>query len=72
MYKTSSAMEREEETMEAEDQPGYEYVTEAYGAESCSAKVTRHVGRIKVPSSQGLTWSEDLFVSATDLRQLLP
>ena len=50
--------------MAQEDQPGYEYITEAYGAVSCSAKVTKHVARIKVPSSsnQGLTWSEDLFV----------
>ena len=40
----------------------YEYVTEAYGAVTCSAKVTKHVARVKMPSS-GLTWNEDYLVS---------
>ena len=40
----------------------YEYVTEAYGAVTCSAKVTKHVARVKMPIS-GLTWNEDYLVS---------
>ena len=40
----------------------YEYVTEAYGAVSCSAKVTKHVARVKMPNT-GLTWNEEYLVS---------
>merc|ERR1719480_284232 len=63
VYKASSAM-NEEECHDAE--PGtatdYEYVTEAYGAVTCSAKVTKHVARVKMPST-GLTWNEDYLVN---------
>ena len=48
-----------EEPSEARDE--YEYVTEAYGAVSQSAKVTKHVSRVKVPNP-GLVWNEDLLV----------
>ena len=41
----------------------YEYVTEAYGAVTCSAKVTKHVARVKMPNT-GLTWNEDYLVRA--------
>ena len=51
----------------SDDRDEYEYVTEAYGAVSQSAKVTKHVSRVKLPSN-GLTWNEDLLVrgSSTD------
>ena len=39
----------------------YEYVTEAYGAASLSAKVTKHVARVKMPNS-GLSWDDDSLV----------
>ena len=45
----------------SEDRDEYEYVTEAYGAVSQSAKVTKHVSRVKLPAT-GLTWNEDLLV----------
>ena len=49
----------------------YEYVTEAYGAVTCSAKVTKHVARVKMPNN-GLTWNEDYLVRAgiTAIKQL--
>jgi len=59
VYKASSAQD-EDESAEAVD--NYEYVTEAYGAITHSAKVTKHVARVKVPNA-GLSWSEDLFVN---------
>ena len=40
----------------------YEYVTEAYGAASLSAKVTKHVARVKMPNS-GLSWDDDSLVN---------
>ena len=43
----------------------YEYVTEAYGAVSQSAKVTRHVSRVQLPSN-GLSWKDDLLVREQD------
>ena len=45
----------------------YEYVTEAYGAVTCSAKVTKHVARVKMPNT-GLTWNEDYLVSWSDIQ----
>ena len=39
----------------------HEYVTEAYGAVSRSAKVTKHVSRVQLPKA-GLSWTEDLLV----------
>jgi len=59
VYKASSA-QNDDETEEEVD--NYEYVTEAYGAVTHSAKVTKHVARVKVPNA-GLTWSDDLFVN---------
>ena len=55
----------EEECHDAEPGTGtdYEYVTEAYGAVTCSAKVTKHVARVKMPNT-GLTWNEDYLVRA--------
>ena len=44
-----------------EETNDYEYVTEAYGAVSRSAKVTKHVSRVKVPNT-GLVWNEDILV----------
>ena len=61
VYKSSSAMDEEQDAEDAAKQD-YEYVTEAYGAVTCSAKVTKHVARVKMPNN-GLTWSDDLFVS---------
>ena len=54
-------MAGEEDTGEEENT--YEYVTEAYGAVSRSAKVTKHVSRVQLPKT-GLTWTEDLLVGA--------
>ena len=62
VYKSSSAMYEEQNDGDETAKQGYEYVTEAYGAVTCSAKVTKHVARVKMPNN-GLTWSEDLFVS---------
>ena len=45
----------------SEEREEYEYVTEAYGAVSQSAKVTKHVSRVKLPNS-GLSWNADLLV----------
>ena len=53
-------MEAAEESP-SEERDEYEYVTEAYGAVSQSAKVTKHVSRVKLPAT-GLTWNEDLLV----------
>ena len=44
-----------------EETNDYEYVTEAYGAVSRSAKVTKHVSRVQLPKA-GLSWNEDLLV----------
>ena len=52
-------MAGEEDTGEKQDD--YEYVTEAYGAVSRSAKVTKHVSRVQLPKA-GLSWTEDLLV----------
>ena len=57
----SSVVAGEEDT--AEDKSDYEYVTEAYGAVSRSAKVTKHVSRVQLPKA-GLSWTEDLLVRA--------
>ena len=54
-------MAGEEDT--GEDKDDYEYVTEAYGAVSRSAKVTKHVSRVQLPKT-GLSWTEDLLVRA--------
>ena len=62
VYKTSSALEE----AEAEAGPGqdYEYITEAYGAVSSEATVTKHLARVKVPTNyNGLTWNEDCLVN---------
>ena len=56
-------MAGEEDTGEKQDD--YEYVTEAYGAVSQSAKVTRHVSRVQLPSN-GLSWNDDLLVREQD------
>ena len=61
VYKASSVVAGEEDT--AEDKTDYEYVTEAYGAVSSSAKVTKHVSRVQLPKA-GLSWTEDLLVRA--------
>ena len=53
----SSVVAGEEDT--AEDKTDYEYVTEAYGAVSRSAKVTKHVSRVQLPKA-GLSWTDDL------------
>ena len=55
----SSVVAGEEDT--GEDKDDYEYVTEAYGAVSRSAKVTKHVSRVQLPKT-GLSWTEDLLV----------
>ena len=55
----SSVVAGEEDTGEEENT--YEYVTEAYGAVSRSAKVTKHVSRVQIPKA-GLSWTEDLLV----------
>ena len=60
-------MAGEEDT--AEDRTDYEYVTEAYGAVSRSAKVTKHVSRVQLPKA-GLSWTDDLLVSE-ELTELL-
>ena len=52
-------MAGEEDT--GEDKDDYEYVTEAYGAVSRSAKVTKHVSRVQLLKT-GLSWNEDLLV----------
>merc|ERR1712029_1167997 len=52
--------------MGAEAGPGqdYEYITEAYGAVSSEATVTKHLVRVKVPTNySGLTWNEDYLVN---------
>ena len=49
-----------------EEAQDYEYVTEAYGAASLSAKVTKHVARVKMPNS-GLSWDDDSLVNLTIL-----
>ena len=54
--------EDESEDLKVGAATDYEYVTEAYGAVSCSAKVTKHVARVKMPNT-GLTWNEDYLVS---------
>jgi len=60
VYKAAAAMDEEEDGREeAQD---YEYVTEAYGAASLSAKVTKHVARVKMPNS-GLSWDDDSLVN---------
>ena len=56
--------EDESEDLKVGAATDYEYVTEAYGAVSCSAKVTKHVARVKMPNT-GLTWNEDYLVSDT-------
>jgi len=62
VYKASSAMDEEECDDPQLGATDYEYVTEAYGAVTCSAKVTKHVARVKMPIS-GLTWNEDYLVN---------
>ena len=60
VYQASAAMDEEEEDEDVGRQD-YEYVTQAYGAVTCSAKVTKHVARVKLPNS-GLKWNEDCLV----------
>ena len=47
--------------------PDYPYIPEAYGAVSSSAKVTKHVARVRVGDGQigagGLKWNETCLVA---------
>ena len=53
-----------EEIIEYETGPEYNYIPEAYGTVNSSAKVTKHVARVKVGSGQqGLKWNESCLVS---------
>jgi len=48
--------------------PDYAYIPEAYGAVSSSAKVTKHVARVKVGAAQpGLKWNESCLVNDESL-----
>ena len=44
--------------------PEYAYIPEAYGTVNTSAKVTKHVARVRVGQAQaGLKWNENCLVS---------
>jgi len=60
IYKASAVVAGAEDPSEGRDE--YEYVTEAYGAVTQSAKVTKHVSRVQVPNT-GLVWNEDLLAN---------
>ena len=65
VYQASAAMDEEEEDEDVGRQD-YEYVTQAYGAVTCSAKVTKHVARVKMPNS-GLSWDDDSLVKLLEI-----
>jgi len=57
-----------EEIIEYETGPEYNYIPEAYGTVNSSAKVTKHVARVKVGSGQqGLKWNESCLVNDVSL-----
>jgi len=58
-----------EEDIEYETGPEYAYIPEAYGTINSSAKVTKHVARIKVGAGQPIIkWNEDCLVNDESLQ----
>merc|ERR1712142_688984 len=58
-----------EEDIEYETGPEYAYIPEAYGTINSSAKVTKHVARIKVGAGQPfIKWNEDCLVNDESLQ----
>jgi len=65
VYETGTVAE---ENIEYETGPDYNYIPEAYGTVNSSAKVTKHVARVKVGSGQqGLKWNESCLVNDVSL-----
>jgi len=65
VYETGTVAE---ENIEYETGPEYNYIPEAYGTVNSSAKVTKHVARVKVGSGQqGLKWNESCLVNDVSL-----
>jgi len=65
VYETGAVAE---ENIEYETGPDYHYIPEAYGTVNSSAKVTKHVARVKVGSGQqGLKWNESCLVNDVSL-----
>merc|ERR1719312_1217078 len=65
VYETGTVAE---EIIEYETGPEYNYIPEAYGTVNSSAKVTKHVARVKVGSGQqGLKWNESCLVNDVSL-----
>ena len=62
VYKTGTLSE---EQMVDVTGPEYAYIPEAYGTVNTSAKVTKHVARVRVGAGQaGLKWNESCLVSS--------
>ena len=43
--------------------PEYSYIPDAYGTINSSAKVTKHVSRVKLANPAGLKWNDEFLVN---------